>query len=117
MRGLNIDNETPFLIVNIETSVKWLNMLQMHFLQLKYLLLMSYVKAAIQANERQKHRMVAMMAREMGNLYGKHFGVLGLAFKNNTDDIREYYFFDLRNIYSKESMNELGFKYFSVGRV
>jgi UDPglucose 6-dehydrogenase len=154
------------------------------------------VKATIQANERQKHRMVAMMAREMGNLYGKHFAVLGLAFKNNTDDMREspaitilselakqgasfkvydpkamekaaqcfisrdipimrycedeyeasenvdaiilmtewnqfrslnlerikanmreYYFFDLRNIYSKESMKELGFKYFSVGRV
>jgi UDPglucose 6-dehydrogenase len=32
-------------------------------------------------------------------------------------NMREYYFFDLRNIYSKESMKELGFKYFSVGRV
>ncbi|KOA18457.1 UDP-glucose 6-dehydrogenase TuaD [Clostridium homopropionicum DSM 5847] len=154
------------------------------------------IKATIEANEKQKHRMVDMMVREMGSLKGKCFGVLGLAFKNSTDDIRESpsltilrelamkgsqfkvydpkamkkasqwfatkeipiikycedeyeaaedvdaiilitewnqfrslnvdriksnmrddYFFDLRNIYSKEAMNEKGFKYFSVGRI
>jgi len=31
--------------------------------------------------------------------------------------MRDDYFFDLRNIYSKEAMNEKGFKYFSVGRI
>lgn len=153
------------------------------------------VKAAIQANERQKHRMVDKIKGEMGSLKGKQFGVLGLSFKNNTDDMREApsltilkelsllgaqfkvydpkamkkasacfeasdipimkycedeydasedadaiilmtewnqfrsfnadkiksnmkgdYFFDLRNIYSKEAMIQKGFQYFSVGR-
>ena len=139
--------------------------------------------------------MVEMIVREMGPLNGKTLGVLGLAFKNNTDDmkgapslsilselaslganfrvydpkamqnadklfksrnvsavkycINEYdaslevdalilmtewnqfrslnletirnamsgnYFFDLRNIYVKESMIQKGFQYYSVGR-
>ncbi|MFT4144769.1 MAG: UDP-glucose/GDP-mannose dehydrogenase family protein [Mobilitalea sp.] len=47
------------------------------------------VKATIEANENQRHRMVEMIVREMGALNGKTIGVLGLAFKNNTDDMRE----------------------------
>lgn len=47
------------------------------------------VKATIEANDKQKHRMVEMIVREMGPLKGKIVGVLGLAFKNNTDDMRE----------------------------
>lgn len=156
---------------------------------------LSIIRATINANEKQKRRMVEMVKREMGDLKGKHIGILGLAFKNNTDDMREApvltivnelsllgaqfkvydpkalkkaaaqflahkipiirycnneydaaedvdaiilmtewnqfrsleldilkskmkgdYFFDLRNIYSKEIMNQKGFNYFSVGR-
>lgn len=153
------------------------------------------VKATIEANEKQKHRMAETIVREIGPLEGKILGVLGLAFKNNTDDMREApviniikelseqgarfrvydpkamqnaekvfrnkniaiekycideydasqnvdalilmtewnqfrslnldkiievmkgnYFFDFRNIYSKESMLQKGFQYYSVGR-
>lgn len=154
------------------------------------------VKATIQANEKQKLRMVQKIREAMGSLEGKQFGILGLAFKNNTDDMRESpsltilkelamlgaklkvydpkamknasayfaaskipiikfceneydasedadaiilmtewnqfrsldtdrikakmkqdYFFDLRNIYTKEVMGQKGFQYFSVGRI
>jgi UDPglucose 6-dehydrogenase len=153
------------------------------------------VKATIEANERQKQRMVEMIIQAMGPLEGRRLGVLGLAFKNNTDDMRdapsvtiisdlaacgtqfrvydpkamhnavkvfeskgitslhycedEYdtvkgvegvilmtewnqfrsldlerikenmsgdFFFDLRNIYSKELMLQKGFRYYCVGR-
>ncbi len=153
------------------------------------------VRATIQANEKQKKRLADKIKTEMGSLEGKKFGVLGLSFKNNTDDMREApalsilkelslngaqfkvydpkamekassyfseldihimkycddeydasedtdavilmtewnqfrsmdidhiksgmkgnYFFDLRNIYSNETMAEKGFQYFSVGR-
>lgn len=153
------------------------------------------VKATIHANEKQKIRLAERIKLEMGDLDGKTLGILGLSFKNNTDDMREApaltilkelsahgacfhvydpkamtkaessfrnidiqnikyckdeydvsenadamilltewnqfrsldmdriksrmsgeYFFDLRNIYSKEVMAEKGFRYFSVGR-
>ena len=47
------------------------------------------VKAAIEANEKQKHRMAERIVRVMGPLKDKTLGVLGLSFKNNTDDMRE----------------------------
>lgn len=47
------------------------------------------VKATIFANEKQKLRMVDKISFEMGNTRNKVFGILGLAFKNNTDDMRE----------------------------
>lgn len=154
------------------------------------------VQATIDANEKQKHRLVSKIKDEMGNLEGKVLGILGLSFKNNTDDMRESpsltilkdlsdlgakfkvydpkamknaesyfnrldvpimkyceneydasqgtdgivlltewnqfrsldlnrikssmkgdYFFDLRNIYSREHMESKSFKYYSVGRV
>lgn len=153
------------------------------------------VKATILANEKQKLRLAEKVKSEMGQLEGKKFGVLGLSFKNNTDDMREApaltilkelsewgaclrvydpkamekasgcfrdleiqivkycedeydasedadamllltewnqfrsldldrirsrmagdHFFDFRNIYSRETMEEKGFRYFSVGR-
>ena len=44
--------------------------------------------AVIEVNELQKRRVVAKLARHLGALAGKRVGVLGLAFKPNTDDMR-----------------------------
>jgi UDPglucose 6-dehydrogenase len=42
----------------------------------------------IEVNELQKRRVVAKLARHLGSLAGRRIGVLGLAFKPNTDDMR-----------------------------
>jgi UDPglucose 6-dehydrogenase len=47
------------------------------------------VRAAIEANDYQKHRMVEKIKELIGSLKGKTVGLLGLAFKPNTDDIRD----------------------------
>src|SRR5207237_6742856 len=44
--------------------------------------------AVIEVNELQKRRVVAKLARHLGALSGKRIGMLGLAFKPNTDDMR-----------------------------
>lgn len=53
---------------------------------------LSIVETTIEANERQKARMVAKIEAGLGgegSLKGKTIAVLGLAFKPNTDDMRE----------------------------
>jgi UDPglucose 6-dehydrogenase len=47
------------------------------------------VEAAIEVNSRQYLRVVEKLKRGLGSLQGKVVAVLGLAFKPNTDDIRE----------------------------
>jgi UDPglucose 6-dehydrogenase len=48
------------------------------------------LKAVEAANDRQKHVLVDKVTRRFGNdLKGKHFALWGLAFKPNTDDMRE----------------------------
>lgn len=47
------------------------------------------VDATIEANDAQKARMVEKIADACGPLEGKVFAILGLAFKPNTDDMRE----------------------------
>jgi UDPglucose 6-dehydrogenase len=47
------------------------------------------IEAAIRANEKQQSRMVEKVAQTVGILQGKTLGVLGLAFKPNTDDMRD----------------------------
>jgi UDPglucose 6-dehydrogenase len=47
------------------------------------------VKSAVEANERQKQRMVEKIREGAQGLKGKTFAVLGLSFKPNTDDMRE----------------------------
>ncbi len=45
--------------------------------------------SVIQVNEEQRKRMVDKIKEKVGDLRGKTIGILGLAFKPNTDDIRE----------------------------
>lgn len=50
---------------------------------------MEIVEATIRVNERQKERMISKIEGIVGELKGKTIGILGLAFKPNTDDMRE----------------------------
>ena len=50
---------------------------------------LSIVETAIQANDQQKKNMVNKIENALGTLHGKTIAVLGLAFKPNTDDMRE----------------------------
>ena len=50
---------------------------------------MEIVKSTIKVNERQKERMIEKIEAMVGDLRGKTIGILGLAFKPNTDDMRE----------------------------
>jgi UDPglucose 6-dehydrogenase len=45
--------------------------------------------AVIEVNELQKRRVIAKLEKHLGKLRGKTIAVLGLAFKANTDDMRE----------------------------
>jgi UDPglucose 6-dehydrogenase len=47
------------------------------------------LKSVIEVNERQPLRMVELLERRVGPLFGKEVAVLGLAFKNDTDDVRD----------------------------
>jgi UDPglucose 6-dehydrogenase len=45
--------------------------------------------AVIEVNELQKRRVVGKLQKHLGSLVGKQIALLGLAFKPNTDDVRE----------------------------
>jgi UDPglucose 6-dehydrogenase len=45
--------------------------------------------AVIEVNELQKRRVISKLQRHLGSLVGKQIALLGLAFKANTDDMRE----------------------------
>lgn len=49
----------------------------------------SLLESVMKVNDQQPGRMVLLLKKELGNLKGKKIAVLGLAFKNDTDDIRE----------------------------
>lgn len=50
---------------------------------------MSIVDSVVRANEFQRHRMVHKIEARLSGLKGKVIAVLGLAFKQGTDDVRE----------------------------
>lgn len=50
---------------------------------------MYVIKAAIDANEKQKRKMVEKIISKMNGVEGKHIAVLGLSFKPDTDDMRD----------------------------
>jgi UDPglucose 6-dehydrogenase len=45
--------------------------------------------AVIEVNELQKRRVIKKLEKHLGSLVGKHVALLGLAFKPDTDDMRE----------------------------
>ncbi|MDO8727284.1 MAG: UDP-glucose/GDP-mannose dehydrogenase family protein [Candidatus Methanoperedens sp.] len=47
------------------------------------------LKSVIAVNEKQPSRMIKLLKDKFGSIKGKKITVLGLAFKNDTDDIRE----------------------------
>ena len=47
------------------------------------------LNSVIEVNELQKRRVISKLQKHLGSLVGKEIGLLGLAFKPNTDDMRE----------------------------
>ena len=47
------------------------------------------LKAVVKVNERQPLKLIELLKKHVPNLKGRKIGVLGLAFKPNTDDVRE----------------------------
>ncbi len=47
------------------------------------------LRSVMEVNRRQPLRIVQLLEMKVGNLEGKRIAVLGLAFKNDTDDVRE----------------------------
>jgi UDPglucose 6-dehydrogenase len=47
------------------------------------------LKAVLEVNKQQPNRLLELLRTRIGNLNGKKITVLGLAFKDNTDDIRD----------------------------
>ena len=47
------------------------------------------LRSVLVVNEQQPHRMISFLEKRIGTPTGKRIAVLGLAFKDNTDDIRD----------------------------
>jgi len=63
------------------------------------------LKAVVSANVRQRELMVEKIKYLLKDLKGKTIGILGLAFKQNTDDIRESPSIDIIQLLLKEGAN------------
>jgi len=62
----------------------------------------THLQAVISANKRQRELMVEKIKHLLGSLKDKTIGVLGLAFKQNTDDIRQSASIDIIKLLLKE---------------
>lgn len=60
------------------------------------------VQAAVEVNRRQRLAMMAKVRHALGSLEGKVIGMLGIAFKPNTDDVREAAALDLIEMLVRE---------------
>ena len=60
------------------------------------------LKGVISSNKRQRELMVDKIKHHLGDLKGKTIGILGLAFKQNTDDIRKSPSIDIIKLLLKE---------------
>lgn len=47
------------------------------------------LRAIIEVNEEQPVKMIELLKKHVSSLRGRRIGILGLAFKPDTDDIRE----------------------------
>ena len=63
------------------------------------------LKGVISANKRQKELMIEKIKHHLGDLKGKTIAILGLAFKQNTDDIRKSPAVDIIQLLLKEGAN------------
>ena len=63
------------------------------------------LKGVISANNRQRELMIEKIKHHTGDLKGKTIAVLGLAFKQNTDDIRKSPAIDMIHLLLKEGVH------------
>ncbi|MCG3140352.1 MAG: UDP-glucose 6-dehydrogenase TuaD [Anaerolineae bacterium] len=63
------------------------------------------LRAVMDINRDQRRRVILHLRELLGNLRGKTIGLLGLAFKPNTDDIREAAAIDLAHMLANEGAN------------
>jgi UDPglucose 6-dehydrogenase len=65
--------------------------------------------SAVAVNERQRRQVVAKLQRELHTLKGKRIALLGLAFKPNTDDLREAPSLDIARELEKRGARVIGY--------
>lgn len=69
------------------------------------------LKAVIEVNTHQRVHFVDKIKKHLGSLQGKRIAVLGLAFKNNTDDVRESAALDIIQLLNAEGAEVIAFDY------
>lgn len=69
------------------------------------------LKAVIEVNQSQRRKFLSKVRNSLGGVEGKKIGVLGLAFKDNTDDIRESAALDIISWLIKEGAQVKAFDY------
>jgi len=73
------------------------------------------LKAVVSVNNRQRELMVEKIKHLVGDLKEKQIGILGLSFKQNSDDIRESSSIDIIKILLKEGANVKCFDPLAMG--
>ncbi|MBI5413852.1 UDP-glucose/GDP-mannose dehydrogenase family protein [Candidatus Peregrinibacteria bacterium] len=67
------------------------------------------LRAVIEVNGSQRRKFMGTIRNKLGDLNEKNIGVLGLAFKNNTDDVRESAALDIISWLTKEGAKVKGY--------